>query len=161
MSDWFQLDKEYMMSTYCRTEVAMERGEGCKLYDVDGKEYLDLFSGVGVNVLGYNHPKIVQTTMEQVAKSLHLPFHFLNPVAIEYAKKLVGCTLKSGKVFFTNSGTEATETTLKLIDKYRSIANEERDGVVVLKDSFHGRTLGALHFTRQESVYQNFPKTSI
>lgn len=161
MSDWFQLDKEYMMSTYCRTQVAMERGEGCKLYDVDGKEYLDLFSGVGVNVLGYNHPKIVQTTMEQVTKSLHLPFHFLNPVAIEYAKKLVDNSLGNGKVFYTNSGTEATETTLKLIDKYRAITNEDRDGVVVLKNSFHGRTLGALHFTRQENVYQNFPKTSI
>ncbi|MCU4992058.1 aminotransferase class III-fold pyridoxal phosphate-dependent enzyme [Bacillus cereus] len=161
MSDWFQLDKEYMMSTYCRTKVAIERGEGCKLYDVDGKEYLDLFSGVGVNVLGYNHPKIVQATMEQVTKSLHLPFHFLNPIAIEYAKKLVECSLQNGKVFFTNSGTEATETTLKLIDKYRSISNEERNGVVVLKGSFHGRTLGALHFTRQESIYQNFPKTSI
>lgn len=161
MSDWFQLDKEYMMPTYCRTEVAIERGEGCKLYDVNGKEYLDMFSGVGVNVLGYNHPKIVQTTMEQVTKSLHLPFHFLNPVAIEYAKKLVEYSLKNGKVFFTNSGTEATETTLKLIDKYRSITNEEREGVVVLKGSFHGRTLGALHFTRQENVYQSFPKTSI
>ncbi|PFJ18697.1 aspartate aminotransferase family protein [Bacillus cereus] len=161
MSDWFQLDKEYMMPTYYRTKVAIERGKGCKLYDVDGKEYLDLFSGVGVNVLGYNHPKIVQTTIEQVTKSLHLPFHFLNPVAIEYAKKLVHCSLKNGKVFFTNSGTEATETTLKLIDKYRSITNEERDGVVVLKSSFHGRTLGALHFTRQENVYQNFPKTAI
>lgn len=68
---------------------------------------------------------------------------------------------KKWKSFFTNSGTEATETTLKLIDKYRSITNEEREGVVVLKDSFHGRTLGALHFTRQENVYQNFPKTSI
>ena len=161
MSDWFQLDKEYMMPTYCRTEVAIERGEGCKLYDVNGKEYLDMLSGVGVNVLGYNHPKIVQTTMEQVTKSLHLPFHFLNPVAIEYAKKLVEYSLKNGKVFFTNSGTEATETTLKLIDKYRSITNEEREGVVVLKGSFHGRTLGALHFTRQENVYQSFPKTSI
>ncbi|OOZ89562.1 aspartate aminotransferase family protein [Bacillus cereus] len=161
MSDWFQLDKEYMMSTYCRTKVAIEKGEGCKLYDVDGKEYVDLFSGVGVNVLGYNHPKIVQTTMEQVTKSLHLPFHFLNPVAIEYAKKLVDCSLKNGKVFFTNSGTEATETTLKLIDKYRANTHEEREGIVVLKNSFHGRTLGALHFTRQESVYQNFPKTSI
>ncbi|PGX17029.1 aspartate aminotransferase family protein [Bacillus sp. AFS033286] len=161
MSDWFQLDKEYMMPTYCRTKVAIERGEGCKLYDVDGKEYVDLFSGVGVNVLGYNHPKIVQTTMEQVTKSLHLPFHFLNPVAIEYAKKLVDNSLGNGKVFYTNSGTEATETTLKLIDKYRAITNEERDGVVVLKNSFHGRTLGALHFTRQENVYQNFPKTSI
>ncbi|PEC56541.1 aspartate aminotransferase family protein [Bacillus cereus] len=161
MSDWSQLDKEYMMPTYCRTKVAIERGEGCKLYDVDGKEYVDLFSGVGVNVLGYNHPKIVRTTMEQVTKSLHLPFHFLNPVAIEYAKKLVDCSLKNGKVFFTNSGTEATETTLKLIDKYRANTGEEREGIVVLKNSFHGRTLGALHFTRQESVYQNFPKTSI
>lgn len=161
MSDWFQLDKEYIMPTYCRTEVAIERGEGSKLYDVDSKEYLDLFSGVGVNVLGYNHPKIVQTTMEQVTKSLHLPFHFLNPVAIEYAKKLVDCSLKNGKVFFTNSGTEATETTLKLIDKYRANTGVEREGIVVLKNSFHGRTLGALHFTRQENVYQNFPKTSI
>lgn len=161
MSDWFQLDKEYIMPTYCRTKVAIERGEGCKLYDVDGKEYVDLFSGVGVNVLGYNHPKIVQTTMEQVTKSLHLPFHFLNPVAIEYAKKLVDHSLKNGKVFFTNSGTEATETTLKLIDKYRANTGEAREGIVVLKNSFHGRTLGALHFTRQESVYQNFPKTSI
>lgn len=100
MSDWFQLDKEYMMSTYCRTKVAIERGKGCKLYDVDGKEYVDLFSGVGVNVLGYNHPKIVQTTMEQVTKSLHLPFHFLNPVAIEYAKKLVDCYFKKRKSLF-------------------------------------------------------------
>ena len=98
MSDWFQLDKEYMMSTYCRTEVAMERGEGCKLYDVDGKEYLDLFSGVGVNVLGYNHPKIVQTTMEQVVKSLHLPFHFLNPVAV--CKEISRVYFKSGKSFY-------------------------------------------------------------
>ena len=92
--------------------------------------------------------------MDQVTKSLHLPFHFLNPVAIEYAKKLVDCSLKTEKSF-TNSGTEATETTLKLIDKYRAITNEEREGIVVLKNSFHGRTLGALHFTRQESVYQN------
>ncbi|MFD0770121.1 aspartate aminotransferase family protein [Bacillus sp. CGMCC 1.60114] len=161
MTNWFQLDKEYLISTYHRTPVAIERGEGCKLYDVNGKEYLDLFSGVGVNILGYNHPNIVQTTLKQVEKCLHLPFHFLNPVAIEYAKKLVSYTLKDGKVFYTNSGTEATETTLKLIDKYRNITKEEREGIVVLKGSFHGRTLGALHFTRQESIYQNFPQTSI
>lgn len=98
MSDWFQLDKEYMMPTYCRTKVAIERGEGCKLYDVDGKVCRFILR-CQVNVLGYNHPKIVQTTMEQVTKSLHLPFHFLNPVAIEYAKKLVDCSLKNGKVF--------------------------------------------------------------
>ncbi|KFN04031.1 aminotransferase class III-fold pyridoxal phosphate-dependent enzyme [Bacillus clarus] len=161
MTNWFQLDKEYIMPTYCRTTVAIERGEGCKLYDVNGKEYLDLFSGVGVNILGYNHPNILQATLEQVERCLHLPFHFLNPVAIEYAKKLVDYSLENGKVFYTNSGTEATETTLKLIDKYRNATNEEREGVIVLKDSFHGRTLGALHFTRQESIYQNFPQTSI
>ena len=67
------------------------------------------------------------------------------------------CSLKT-EGLFTNSGTEATETTLKLIDKYRTNTNEEREGIVVLKNSFHGRTLGALHFTRQESVYQNFLK---
>lgn len=86
MTNWSQLDKEYVMSTYPRTPVAIEKGEGCKLYDVNGKEYLDLFSGVGVNILGYNHPNIINATFEQVTKCLHLPFHFLNPVAIEYAK---------------------------------------------------------------------------
>ncbi|PFE01325.1 aspartate aminotransferase family protein [Bacillus cereus] len=161
MTNWSQLDKEYVMSTYPRTPVAIEKGEGCKLYDVNGKEYLDLFSGVGVNILGYNHPNIINATFEQVTKCLHLPFHFLNPVAIEYAKKLVDYSLKDGKVFYTNSGSEATEATLKLIHKYRHITNQKRDGVIVLKESFHGRTLGALHFTRQESIYQNFPRTSI
>ncbi|MEH7266644.1 aminotransferase class III-fold pyridoxal phosphate-dependent enzyme, partial [Priestia megaterium] len=161
MTSWFRLDKEYLMSTYRRMPVAIKKGEGCKLYDVHGKEYLDLFSGVGVNILGYNHPNIVKATHEQVEKFLHLPFHFLNPVAIEYAKKLVDYSLKDGKVYFTNSGAEATEATLKLIHKYRYITGQKRDGVIVLKESFHGRTLGALHFTRQESVYQDFPHTSI
>jgi acetylornithine aminotransferase len=161
VTDWFQLDKEYLISTYRRMPVAIKRGEGCKLYDVNGKEYLDLFSGVGVNILGYNHPNIVKATHEQVEKSLHLPFHFLNPVAIEYAKKLVDYSLKDGKVYFTNSGAEATEATLKLIHKYRYITGQKRDGIIVFQESFHGRTLGALHFTRQESVYQDFPRTSI
>jgi len=161
VTDWFQLDKEYLMSTYRRMPVAIKRGEGCKLYDVNGKEYLDLFSGVGVNILGYNHPNIVKATHEQVEKFLHLPFHFLNPVAIEYAKKLVDYSLKDGKVYFTNSGAEATEATLKLIHKYRYITGQKRDGIIVFQESFHGRTLGALHFTRQESVYQDFPRTSI
>jgi acetylornithine/N-succinyldiaminopimelate aminotransferase len=161
VTSWFRLDKEYLMSTYRRMPVAIKKGEGCKLYDVNGKEYLDLFSGVGVNILGYNHPNIVKATHEQVEKFLHLPFHFLNPVAIEYAKKLVDYSLKDGKVYFTNSGAEATEATLKLIHKYRYITGQKRDGVIVLQESFHGRTLGALHFTRQESVYQDFPHTSI
>lgn len=161
MTDWFQLDKEYVMSAYQRMPVAIEKGEGCKLYDVNGKEYLDLFSGVGVNILGYNHPNLIKATFEQSTRCLHLPFHFLNPAAIEYAQKLVGHSLKDGKVYYTTSGAEATEATLKLIHKYRQITNQERDGVIVLKESFHGRTLGALHFTRQESIYQNFPRTSI
>ena len=161
MTSWLRLDKEYLMPTYRRMPVAIKKGEGCKLYDVNGKEYLDLFSGVGVNILGYNHPNIVKATHEQVEKFLHLPFHFLNPVAIEYAKKLVDYSLKDGKVYFTNSGAEATEATLKLIHKYRYITGQKRDGIIVFQESFHGRTLGALHFTRQESVYQDFPRTSI
>lgn len=66
MTDWFQLDKEYLMSTYRRMPVAIKKGAGCKLYDVNGKEYLDLFSGVGVNILGYNHPNIIKVAYEQV-----------------------------------------------------------------------------------------------
>ncbi|WP_026676739.1 aspartate aminotransferase family protein [Fictibacillus gelatini] len=161
MDNWMDLDKIYMMSAYERLPVAITGGEGSTLYDVNGRAYLDLFSGVGVNLLGYGHPEIMKAATEQVANCLHLPFHFLNPVAIKYAKKLVDHSLKAGKVFFTTSGAEATESTIKLIHKFKQKAGDVRDGIVVLKNSFHGRTLGALPLTRQKGVYQDYPCHSI
>ncbi|MBU8906769.1 aspartate aminotransferase family protein [Desertibacillus haloalkaliphilus] len=159
MTDWKSLDQTYIMSTYNRLPIAIERGVGNHLYDVDGKAYLDLFTGLAVNILGHSHPAIVKTIKDQGEKFLHISNVFLNPPAITLAKTLVENSIP-GKVFFVNSGAEATEAALKLIHKWKQTLESDRDGIVVLKKSFHGRTLGALKLTRQPNVYQDFPVTS-
>ncbi|WP_096199166.1 aspartate aminotransferase family protein [Bacillus sp. FJAT-45350] len=158
MTDWQNLDQTYMMSTYNRLPIAIEKGVGNRLYDVNGKSYLDLFTGLAVNILGHSHPEIVRTIKEQGEKFLHISNVFLNPPAIQLAEKLIKNTI-DGKVFFVNSGAEATEATLKLVHKWTKEQPEKRNGIVVLQKSFHGRTLGALKLTRQPGVYQDFPVT--
>lgn len=160
MTDWNKLDEQYMMPAYQRFPVAMSHGVNSTLYDTDGNAYLDLFSGVGVNLLGYNHPALVQATNDQVAKILHLPFHFINPLAVRYAKKLVENSIK-GKVFYTTSGSEATEAAIKLAYKWKTQHLDPRNGIIAFKGSFHGRTLGSLQFTRQPKIYQDFPTHSV
>nr|WP_035286758.1 acetylornithine transaminase [Brevibacillus massiliensis] len=144
------------MSTYKRLPIAIAKGEGNYLYDVEGKAYLDLFTGLAVNVLGHSHPAIVSALREQGEKFLHISNVFLNPPAIRLAQRLVEHSIK-GKVFFGNSGAEATEAAIKLIHKWTVREANGRSGVVVLKNSFHGRTLGALRLTRQAHVYQDYP----
>ncbi|TCP30544.1 acetylornithine aminotransferase [Scopulibacillus darangshiensis] len=158
MEKWAELDKQFLMPTYqtLKLPIAIHKGEGNYLYDTDGKAYLDLFTGLAVNVVGHSHPKIVQTLKEQGERFLHISNVYLNPPAITLAKRLSEATT-GGKVFFTNSGAEATEAAIKLIHKYRMKQAPERDGIVVLKRGFHGRTLGALKLTRQPHVYQDFP----
>ncbi|WP_413379933.1 aspartate aminotransferase family protein [Alkalihalobacillus sp. 1P02AB] len=158
MSDWFTRDKNSIMSTYNRLPVAIEKGEGSYLIDVNGRKYLDLFTGLAVNLLGHSHPKIVQTLKEQGEQFLHISNVFLNKPAITLAEKLMKQSIE-GKVFYTNSGAEATEAALKLIHKHSVSTGENRQGVIVLKKSFHGRTLGAIKLTRQPGVYQDFPTT--
>ncbi|WP_209123678.1 aspartate aminotransferase family protein [Alkalihalobacillus sp. BA299] len=160
MTNWQSLDQQYMMSTYSRLPITIERGEGNRLIDTEGKSYLDLFTGLAVNVLGHSHPEIVKTIREQGEKFLHISNVFLNQPAIELAQKLVNHSI-NGKVFFTNSGAEATEAALKLIHKWTKESDKDLQGVVVLQKSFHGRTLGALKLTRQPSVYQDFPVTDM
>jgi acetylornithine/N-succinyldiaminopimelate aminotransferase len=158
MTNWAELDQRYMMPTYSHLKLplAIERGEGNYLYDTEGKRYLDLFGGLAVNVLGHSHPKIVEALIEQGSRFLHISNLYLNPPAITLAKRLSELTLK-GKVFFANSGAEATEAAIKWLHKYQSKVATDRQGIVVLKGGFHGRTLGALKLTRQPSVYQDFP----
>ncbi|WP_431308978.1 aspartate aminotransferase family protein [Halalkalibacter lacteus] len=146
------------MSTYGRLPIVIERGEGNYLIDEKGKKYLDLFTGLAVNILGHSHPKIIKALTEQGAKFLHISNVFYNKPAIALAERLLKHSIK-GKVFFTNSGAEATEATLKFVHKWSKEQTEERRGVVVLKKSFHGRTLGAIKLTRQPGVYQDFPVT--
>lgn len=157
MEDWRSLDETYIMSTYKRLPIAIAKGEGNYLYDVEGKSYLDLFTGLAVNILGHSHPEVIKALREQGEKFLHISNYFLNPPAIQLAKRLIDHTIP-GKVFFGNSGAEATEAAIKLIHKWTLAQGNEKSGIVVLKNSFHGRTLGALRLTRQAHVYQDFPQ---
>jgi len=155
--DWRMLDEQYIISTYKRLPIAIARGEGNYLYDTEGKAYLDLFTGLAVNVLGHSHPHVLGALREQGEKFLHISNLFLNTPAIRLAKRLVENSI-TGKVFFTNSGAEATEAAIKLIHKWTTADGTGRAGIVVLRNSFHGRTLGALRLTRQPHVYQDFPQ---
>ncbi|WP_245183483.1 aspartate aminotransferase family protein [Lentibacillus salicampi] len=159
MTDWQELDKAYVMPTYSQSKlpIAIEKGEGSYLYDTEGNRYLDLFGGLAVNVLGHSHPEVVKTLKEQGEKFLHISNIYLNQPAIQLAKTLVDHSIR-GKVFFANSGAEATEAAVKLIHKWRMKHAPERNGIVVLEKSFHGRTLGALKLTRQPGVQQDFPQ---
>lgn len=161
MEDWLENDKEYLMNVYSRMPFAIKKAEGHYLEDINGDKFLDLFCGVGVHALGHRHPQILKAIQNQSEQYLHISNNFINPNATEYAKKLVKKTFGKGKVFFSNSGSEASETAIKLIHKWTTSLGEENRGVVVLNGSYHGRTLGALTFTRQEHVYQDFPGTSM
>jgi acetylornithine/N-succinyldiaminopimelate aminotransferase len=156
MTDWQKLDEDYIISTYRRLPIVVEKAKGNKIIDTDGKEYLDLFTGLAVNILGHSHPAILKALNEQGERFLHISNMFHNKPAITLAKKLVDNTL-NGKVFFSNSGAEATESAVKLIHKYKTNKKMDRDGIVVMKKSFHGRTLGALKLTRQPAIFQDFP----
>ncbi|MBS7531974.1 acetylornithine transaminase [Hazenella sp. IB182353] len=160
MDNWATLDQTYIMSTVTRLPITIDRAEGNYLYDIDGNRYLDLFTGLAVNILGHTHPRLMETLEEQGNRFLHISNLFHNPPAIQLAKRLVEHTFTKGKVFFCNSGAEATEATIKLISKWTDLKQNGRHGIVVIQNSFHGRTLGALRLTRQPGVYQNFPQLS-
>jgi acetylornithine/N-succinyldiaminopimelate aminotransferase len=157
MTDWKRLDQTYLMSTVRRYPITIAKAEGNYLYDTTGKRYLDLFTGLAVNVLGHAHPHLLKAFEQQGQAFLHISNLFLNPPAIRLAERLVQHTFGKGKVYFGNSGAEATEAALKLIHKWTIQAKNGKHGIVVLQQSFHGRTLGALHLTRQAHAAIHFP----
>lgn len=158
MTDWQTLDQQYIMHTVRRLPIAISHAKGNYLIDTNGNRYLDLFTGLAVNILGHSHPKLMEALQKQGNRFLHISNLFLNPPAIRLAERLVRHTFGQGKVYFTNSGAESTEALIKLIHKWTQKTQIGREGIVVLKNSFHGRTLGALRLTRQPSVYQDFPQ---
>ena len=142
-----------LFQTYERFPVLFERGEGVYLYDAEGKRYLDFLSGIGVNALGYSHPAIVKTIVEQSAKLIHISNLFYHRYQAELAEAL---TRISGldRVFFCNSGTEAWEGALKLARAYARHKSPEakkpKSKLLVMENSFHGRTYGSLSTTGQK-----------
>lgn len=150
------MSKDNIMNTYGRFDVNFEKGTGCKLYDINGVEYLDFVSGVAVNCLGHSHPSIVKAIEEQSKKVMHISNYYWNNNAIKVAEKL--CSLSNHKsVFFCNSGAEAIEVGIKVARKYGKVnGGEDKNVIIYMENSFHGRTMGSLSITGQEKYQKDF-----
>lgn len=148
--------KNSLMNTYAPLSPVIEKGEGSYLFDIDGNKYLDFTSGIGVNCLGYNHPKYVKAISEQCSKLQHCSNIFINPVTVELSNKITNLSNMS-KVFFSNSGAEANEGAIKLARKYSfDKYGEGRGTILSLKQSFHGRTLTTLKATGQPEKFHKY-----
>jgi acetylornithine aminotransferase len=143
-----------MMGNYGVPPLALARGEGSHVWDVDGNRYLDLIAGIAVSALGHAHPAIVSAVNDQVAKIAHTSNLFLHEPGVLLAEKLRGLLHQDARVFFCNSGTEANEAALKLVRRKHSA--KSRPVMVAADHSFHGRTMGALAITGKESIRAPF-----
>src|SRR5436305_9937569 len=137
------LEEQYLLQNYARYPLALHRGKGCYVYDLEGNRYLDLISGIGVNSLGYAHPRITKVMRQQIGLLLHtsnLYYHEYQGKLAERLAKISGLQ----RSFFCNSGAEAMEGALKMIRSHGNSVNPRKIEIVSLDNSFHGRTLGAL-----------------
>ncbi len=149
-------DEEYLLPVYARYPVVMERGEGCRLIDVDGNEYLDMMGGLGVNALGHAHPRMLKAMADQAATLVHLSPQFSNRWASLLAEKLCAMTGMAG-AFFSTGGSEAVEGALKLARTYgRQTGGDEKIEIVALYGGYHGRTFGSMSVTGQSKYSADF-----
>ena len=149
-------DKQYIAGTYARFPVAFRDGKGCRLYDYDGKEYIDCGSGIAVNVFGVNDEKWKKAVIDQLNCIQHTSNLFYTEPQARLAKMLCERT-GAKKVFFGNSGAEANECAIKAARKYgETHYDPERKQIITLKDSFHGRTLATLAATGQDNFHRYF-----
>ena len=147
MKEWIDEAEEVLLHTYNRYPVVFDHGDGVHLYDIEGKEYLDFVSGIGVFALGYNNKEYNDALKGQIDKILHTSNYYYNVPAINAAKAL---TKAAGldRVFFTNSGAEAVEGAIKTARKYAYLKDGSTDHeIIAMEHSFHGRTYGALSVT--------------
>ncbi|MFI0421987.1 acetylornithine transaminase [Spongiactinospora sp. 9N601] len=142
------------MPNYGVPPVVLARGLGCRVWDVDGREYLDLIGGIAVSSLGHAHPALVQAVSDQVATLAHTSNLFVHKPEVLLAERLLDLLDAPGRVFLANSGTEANECALKLVLKYGKARG--RNYVVAAENGFHGRTLGALSLTGKASIRDQF-----
>lgn len=149
------LESQFLMQTYARNPVMLVRAKGSTIYDANGKAYLDFISGIGVNVLGYDHPRVRRVLREQ-GDLLHTSNLYYHPFQGQLAEKLANAA-GMARVFFCNTGTEANEGALKLARGFHHRQGRtEQTEFVALTNSFHGRTLGALSITGQEKYRKPF-----
>jgi acetylornithine/N-succinyldiaminopimelate aminotransferase len=142
---------------YRQSPVVLVRGEGSRVWDADGKEYLDLICGIAVNALGHCHPVVVKALEEQARTLWHVSNLYYNPRQVELAEALLAETPFARRAFFCNSGAEANEAMLKLSRKYHADqGHPERHEIVACANSFHGRTLFTVTCTGQEKYHHGF-----
>ncbi len=145
----------HVMNTYGRLSVALSHGRGCRVWDTDGREYLDALGGIAVNTLGHNHPRLVAALQDQVGKLIHTSNYYHVPLQEELARLLVE---RSGlsNVFFCSTGLEANEAALKLARKFGHDKGIDKPEVVVFEKAFHGRSIATLSATGNPKVQAGF-----
>ncbi|MBV4432215.1 aspartate aminotransferase family protein [Clostridium tyrobutyricum] len=154
--DYLSYSKNYLMNTYGQFPIVFTHGKGCKIYDTEEKEYLDLTSGIGVSSLGYGNEEWINAVTDQAKNLAHISNIFLNIPELTLAKKLTEASGMS-KVFFGNSGAEANEGAIKLARKYSYLKyGKGRSTILTLNKSFHGRTITTLKATGQEKFHKYF-----
>ncbi len=154
--NWIDRTDRVVMHTYGRQPLVLVRGEGSRVWDAEGREYLDFVAGLAVCNLGHAHPAVAQAASEQLSRLVHVSNLYYTTPMVELAEDLVRLSF-ADRVFFCNSGTEAMEAAIKLCRRY----SHERHGpgrhrIVCMYNSFHGRTLGALSATGQEKFWHGF-----
>lgn len=150
-----ELERQYLLQNYSRYPIVLSRGKGCYVFDVNGKRYLDLIAGIGVNALGHAHPRILKVIREQAGLLIHASNLYYNLYQGPLAKKLAEISGLQ-RSFFSNSGTEAMEGALKMIRAHGGKISPDKYEIVSLENSFHGRTLGALSVTGQAKYRSDF-----
>jgi predicted acetylornithine/succinylornithine family transaminase len=146
----------YIFPTYKRSPIVITKGEGCKVWDINGKEYLDFASGIAVNNLGHRHPKVLKAIQDQMKKLIHCSNAYYSLPQIELAELLIKNSFAS-RVFFCNSGAEANEAAIKISRKYaKDEGKPERFEIITMINSFHGRTLATITATGQERFQKGF-----
>ena len=147
---------QYLMNTYARLPLSIVRGKGSKVYDSEGREYLDCVAGIAVNILGHGHPELVTAIERQVRQLIHTSNLYYTEPQVRLAQLLVTHSFAQ-KVFFGNSGAEANEAAIKLARRYATQKfGEARHEIITFRQSFHGRTMATLTATGQTKVQQGF-----
>ena len=145
-----KIEDDYFINTFTRQPIVLDHGDGVKVIDTDGNEYMDMFAGIAVNALGHNHPKLVSAIKDQASKLIHVSSIYYNEPALTYAKKLIDLT-SFDRIFYANSGAEANEGAIKLAIKYTG-----KSEVISAADSFHGRTIMTLAATGHDEYHEPF-----
>lgn len=147
---------QYLMGTYARQPISIVRGRGTKVYDLEGREYVDFVGGIAVNLLGHGHPDLVLAVQKQAAQLIHTSNLYYTEPQVRLAQMLVDHSF-ADQVFFCNSGAEANEAAIKLVRRYsHDKYGSGRFEIITMKQSFHGRTMATLTATGQEKVQKGY-----